>query len=72
MRTVENSILLGDVLCVLRDMGITKEFIIYGKTFTTKLGTAEEHLNELMGTPELECELTATDNINGKIYITVE
>ena len=73
-RTVENNITIGDLLCIMRDMGITTKFYIIGKVNTTKPMTAKELLDELAchGEDVLWYCVTSADNVDGKIYVTVE
>ena len=73
-RTVEDGVTIGDLLCILRDMGITQKFYITGKAGTTKPMTAEELIDELAGLGEvvLWYQVTAVDRIGGKTYITIE
>ena len=73
-RTVEDGVTIGDLLCILRDMGIAQKFYITGKATTTKPMTAEELLDELNGLGEvlLWYQVTAVDQFDGKTYITIE
>lgn len=73
-RTVENNIELGDLLCILRDMNITTKFYLVGKCVSVKPQTAKEYLEELpiLNEEILLRTLVACDNVDGKIYLTVE
>lgn len=74
-RTVEDNVRIGDLLCILRDMGITQTFYITGKVNTLKPMAAEElieELDQIVDYPTLYYCVTAVDQFDGKTYITIE